>query len=425
MTLLDPNLDDLKYEIQDENRPLARIKVLGIGGGGSNAVAHMMESGLKDVEFHVLNTDVQALRASPVPNKLAIGGKVTHGRGAGADPETGRQAALEDTERIVEILEGADMVFVTAGMGSGTGTGAAPVVASLAKELGALTIAVVTSPFAFEGARRLRQAEEGLAKLAENVDTVIAIPNERLLALAPRGTSILEAFRMGHEFLRQTVQDIVGIATTPGFINRDFSDIRSTLFGMGRAVLGTATARGENAAQEAARLAISCPLIEHSGIRGATNVLLNVTGSSQLGLHEVNEACESIRAATGDQDVQVSFGLVLNESMGDAVKVTVIATGFETASAAPRVERAAAPVHHEPAPPSPPAASDTVWLSEQPAAAHVAQLAVPEPEAVIYAAAAAPVYEPEPAVEASPEPGFEDLDDLDTPAYLRQRRALR
>lgn len=407
MTLLDPKIDNLKYEMQDEYRNTARVKVVGIGGGGSNAVAHMMASGLADVEFYVLNTDVQALRASPVPNKLAIGCKVTHGRGAGADPEVGRQAALEDTERIVEILQGADMVFVTAGLGSGTGTGAAPVVASMAKEMSALTVAVVTSPFAFEGARRIRQAEQGLEKLAENVDTVITIPNERLLALAPRGTSILEAFRLGHDFLRQTVQDIVEIVTTPGFINRDFSDVRTTMFGMGYAVLGTATARGDNAALEAANQAISCPLIEQSGIRGARNVLLNITGSSRLGLHEVNDACQMIRNATEYEDVQLNFGLVLNEAMADAVKVTVIATGFASPSRAMEFESAR---------PAGNPAGNEVWLSET------------EPEAPAIGAAPEPVaVETRPANGAPPipppMPEPEDLDDLDTPAYLRQRRA--
>ncbi len=399
MTLLDPKSDKLKYEIEDEDRPAARVKVVGVGGGGSNAVAHMLASGLGDVEFYVLNTDVQALRASPVPNKLAIGCEVTHGRGAGADPEIGRQAALEDTERIIELLQGADMVFVTAGLGSGTGTGAAPVVASLAKELNALTVAVVTSPFAFEGARRLRQAEQGLEKLTESVDTVITIPNERLLALAPRGTSILEAFRLGHDFLRQTVQDIVEIVTTPGFINRDFSDVRSTLCGMGHAVLGTATARGDNAALEAAKQAIACPLIDQSGIRGARNVLLNITGSSRLGLHEVHEACQMIRQSTEYEDVQLNFGLVLNEAMADAVKVTVIATGFPSRAGA--IETAGIE-----------AQAGGAWLSEtEPEVAGLAVTAIPEP------------------VEAKPNgapplPQPEDLDDLDTPAYLRQRRVL-
>ena len=389
----------LKYEMEDEGGAAeARIKVIGVGGGGSNAVAHMLESGLEGVEFHVLNTDIQALRASPVPNKLAIGSKITQGRGAGADPEVGKQAALEDTERILEVLQGADMVFVTAGMGSGTGTGAAPVVASMAKEMNALTVAVVTMPFAFEGERRIRQAEEGLAKLAESVDTVITIPNERLLALAPRGTSILEAFRLGHDSLRRTVQDLVEIVTTPGFINRDFSDLRSTLVGMGYAVLGTATARGDNAVIEAARQAISCPLIDQSGIRGARNVLLNVTGSTRLGLHEVHDACQMIRKAAGRDDVQVNFGLAFNESMADTVKVTLIATGFP-----PRgLELDTA--EEEPA-------AQSAWLSE---AQPPAVVEAPEPVAV--------ETKPPNGTPALPPP--EDLSDLDTPAYLRQRRLL-
>jgi cell division protein FtsZ len=389
----------LKFEMEDEGgASVARIKVIGVGGGGSNAVAHMMASGLESVEFHIMNTDIQALRASPVPNKLAIGCKITQGRGAGADPEIGKQAALEDTERISEILQGADLVFVTAGMGSGTGTGAAPVIAGLAKEMNALTVAIVTMPFAFEGERRLRQAEAGLAELARSVDTVITIPNERLLALAPRGTSILEAFKMGHEFLRSTVQDLVEIVTTPGFINRDFSDVRSTLVGMGYAVLGTATARGDNAVIEAARQAISCPLIDQSGIRGARNVLLNVTGSNRLGLHEVNDACQMIRHATGRNDVQVNFGLAFNESMADSVKVTLIATGFPAPGQELKLEE------EQPA-------AESAWLSETPAPAVVE---APEPVAV--------ETKPPNGTPALPPP--EELSDLDRPAYLRQRRLL-
>ena len=401
---------NLKFEMEDEGpASSARIKVIGVGGGGSNAVAHMMASGMEGVEFHVMNTDIQALRASPVPNKLAIGCKITQGRGAGADPEIGKQAALEDTERISEMLEGADLVFVTAGLGSGTGTGAAPVVSGFAKEMNALTVAIVTMPFAFEGERRIRQAEAGLAELAGNVDTVITIPNERLLALAPRGTSILEAFKMGHDFLRCTVQDLVEIVTTPGFINRDFSDVRSTLVGMGYAVLGTATARGDNAVIEAARQAISCPLIDQTGIRGARNVLLNVTGSARLGLHEVNDACQMIRQAAGRGDVQVNFGLAFNEAMADSVKVTLIATGF------PVPGQTMEAVEEQPA-------SQSAWLSE----------AQPEASAPAPVAAQAPVAAPEPAVvvETKPPngtpalPPVEEMDDLDKPAYLRQRRML-
>src|SRR6202041_1827470 len=322
-------MDALKFAIQDEVLAGTKIKVVGVGGGGSNAVARMMNEGLQGVEFHILNTDVQALNASQVPNKLAIGSKVTNGLGAGSDPGLGRQAALEDTERIIELLEGADMVFVTAGLGGGTGTGAAPVVASLAKELGALTVAVITKPFGFEGPKRRKQAEEGLAELASVVDTVIPIPNDQLLDLVPKGTSFFEAFRVADDVLHQAVQGISDIITTPGLINRDFSDIRTIMLGMGYAMMGTASAAGENAAVIAAQKAISCPLLDAGGVRGARGILINITGSSNLGLHEVNEACSLIRAAAENEDVQINFGVVLNESAGEEVKITVIATGFE------------------------------------------------------------------------------------------------
>jgi cell division protein FtsZ len=396
-------LDNLKYEMQeDDARTTANIKIIGVGGGGSNAVAHMLAAGLEGVEFYVLNTDVQALEACPVPNKLAIGGKITHGRGTGADPAVGRQAALEDTARICEILQGADMVFVAAGLGCGTGTGAAPVVASIAKELNALTVGVVTKPFTFEGARRMREAEKGLEELAGFVDTVIAIPNDRLLALAPRGTSVFEAFRMGHDYLRQTVSDIVDIMTLTGFINRDFSDVRSTMFGMGCAMLGTATASGENAAIEAAKQAIGSPLLEDSGIRGARNVLLNISGSSRLGLHEVHEACQLIRDATQCDEAEVNFGIVLNEAMADAVKVTVIATGFAGHETAPVREQE-------------PAIGQTAWLSQaqSPGAAPV------EPPPAPIEPVATTGHKPGNGAPPLPEP--DDLDDLDTPAYLRRR----
>jgi len=406
MALLDAKIDGLKYELQDEPRTSASIKVIGVGGGGSNAVAHMMSGGLEGVEFYALNTDLQALKACPAPNKLVIGAKITQGRGAGGDPEIGRQAALEDTERICEILQGADMVFVTAGLGSGAGTGAAPVIASLAKELNALTVAVVTKPFSFEGARRIRQAERGVEELSATVDTVIAIPNDRLLSLAPRGSSIFDAFRMGHDFVRQTVSDIVEIMTTPGFINRDFSDVRTTMFGTGCALLGTAVACGENAALEAARQAVACPLLEGAGIQGARNVLLNITGSSSLGLHDVNEACQLIRDATQCDDVQVSFGVALKESMEDSVKVTVIATGFPGRQ--PQGEQRTG--------------AGNAWLSG----------------ASLTGSIAAPSVAPEPVLEPPPEtvhiskpgngspplPEADDLDDLDTPAFLRQRRLV-
>src|SRR5271169_5167958 len=243
MALLDASFDRLKYELQDETRKGARIKVVGVGGGGSNAVARMIHEGLEGVEFHIMNTDVQALEASIVPNKLQIGVKITGGLGAGSDPAVGRQAALEDTERIIEMLQGADMVFVTAGLGGGTGAGAAAVVASLAKELEALTVAVVTKPFAFEGPKRMRLAEQSMQDLAEVVDTLITIPNDRLLAIVPRGTSIKQSFRVADDILRQAVQGISDIICTPGVINLDFSDIKATMLGMGHPIMGTATAR--------------------------------------------------------------------------------------------------------------------------------------------------------------------------------------
>ena len=336
------DMDALKFEIQDEVLGGTRIKVIGVGGGGSNAVNRMIDAGVSGVEFYVMNTDAQALRASKCRNRIAIGTRITHGLGAGSDPEVGRQAALEDTDRIVQVLEGADMVFVAAGLGGGTGTGAAPVVTALAKELGALTVAVVTRPFSFEGARRMRQADQGLAEIHATVDTVISIPNDRLIDLVPRGTSFFEAFRLADDVLRQGVQGISDIITTPGLINRDFADVRAIMTGMGFSMMGTASARGENAAVEAARAAIRCPLIDEGGLQGARAILINITASGNLSLHEMHEACQLIRDASGHSDVQINFGVVPDESLGDEVKVTVIATGFERPelpeALAPRVE---------------------------------------------------------------------------------------
>jgi cell division protein FtsZ len=322
-------MGDLKFLLQDEHIMGTRIKVIGVGGGGSNAVTRMMNEGVSGVEFYVMNTDVQALNASPVPNKVVIGSKLTNGLGAGSDPATGRQAAVEDTEKIIEVLDGADMVFVTAGLGGGTGTGAAPVVASLAKEMNALTVAVVTKPFAFEGPKRMKAAVRGLADLAQTVDTVVTIPNDRLLELVPKGTSFFEAFRIADDVLRQAVQGISDIITTPGIINRDFSDIRAIMLGMGHAMMGTAMAKGNGATVEAARIAISSPLLEEGGVKGAKGLLINIMASGHLSLHDVNEACSLIRSATSNEDVQVNFGVVMNDNLGDEVKMTVIATGFE------------------------------------------------------------------------------------------------
>ena len=324
-------VDGMRFELQDEARKGARIKVIGVGGAGSNAVARMLEQGLEGVEFHVLNTDLQSLANSNVPSKIQIGAKITKGLGVGSDPAIGRQAALEDTERILELLHGADMVFVTAGLGGGTGAGAAPVVASLAKELDALTVAVVTKPFAFEGPKRMRAADKSILELTSSCDTLITIPNDRLLSILPRGTSMTAAFKMADDVLRQAVQGISDIILTPGMINLDFSDIRATMLGMGHAMMGTATARGENAVVEAARLAINSPLLEDTKIAGARRILINITGASALGLHEVNEACNIVREAANCDDLQINFGVISNDAMGDEVKVTVIATGVPNA----------------------------------------------------------------------------------------------
>ena len=413
MALLDTGFDHLKYELQEESRKGARIKVVGVGGGGSNAVARMIHEGLEGVEFHIMNTDVQALESSIVPNKLQIGTKITGGLGAGSDPAVGRQAALEDTERIIELLQDADMVFVTAGLGGGTGAGAAPVVASLAKELDALTVAVVTKPFTFEGVRRMRQADKSLAELAGTVDTVIAVPNDRLLELVPRGTSFFEAFRLADDILRQAVQGISDIITTPGLINRDFSDIRAAMLGMGYAMMGTAVGRGANAAVEAARKAINCPLLEDSRITGSRGILINITGSSQLGLHEVNEACSIIREAADCDDVQINFGVIMNESLEDAVKITVIATGFQPENA-PVAER--------------PVAVEARIVAPVPARA-VEPIREPEPEAEPVVVAEKPVEQFEPAAAAAAAAAGAtamtfDPDDLDTPAYLRRGKLV-
>jgi cell division protein FtsZ len=383
-------MDDLKYELQEETRKGARIKVIGIGGGGSNAVGRMYEEGLDGVEFYVMNTDTQALDGSRVPNKIQIGARVTDGLGAGSDPAIGRQAALEDTERILSILEGADLVFITAGLGGGTGAGASPVVATLAKQLDALTIAIVTKPFTFEGGKRMRQAERSLDELASSVDILTTIPNDRLLTIAPPGTSMAQAFKIADDVLRQAVQGISEIILTPGMINLDFSDIKAAISGMGRALIGNAVAKGPNAAVDAVREAINSPLLEDTKIKGARQVLMNITGSSEIGLHELNEACSIIREAADCDDLQLNFGLITSAAMGDSVKVTVIATGFT-----PKEERREPEVAPKPA---------ADFFAER---AH--ERPAPEPAAdPMPVAAAAQVFEEE----------------LDVPAYLRQGKLL-
>lgn len=363
---------------------VARIKVMGVGGGGGNAVNRMVAAGVQGVEFLVANTDLQALKQSKAPVKLQLGAKLTKGLGSGANPEIGRQAALEDTDKLVEALEGADMVFITAGLGGGTGTGAAPIIASLACELGALTLAVVTKPFAFEGKRRMLQAEQGLAELIPCVDTLIAIPNQRLLQTVEGGTSFFEAFRIADDILRQGVQGITDIVAIPGVINRDFADITAIMRGQGHAVMGTAVAKGKSRAVGAAQQAVASPLLEDGPIEGARGVLLNVTGSSDLGLEEVEQACALVQKVA-HEDANIIFGAVHDETMKDAVKITVIATGFK---------------------------------NSQPQA--VARPAVPRR----LSAAARPAGKPLAGTSvAGPRPLPSERDNLDVPAFVRKRWA--
>jgi cell division protein FtsZ len=329
--------DDLRIHYHDEMPRGARIKVIGVGGGGNNAVNRMIAANVVGVEFIAANTDVQALQVSNAPVKLQLGVKLTNGLGAGANPDVGRRAALEDSDKIIEALEGADMVFVTAGLGGGTGTGAAPVIASLASEMGALTVAVVTRPFAFEGKRRMMQAERGMQELLDCVDTVIVIPNEKLLAVA-KDAGFFESFRIADDVLRQGVQGISDIITIPGVINRDFADVKTTMAGMGYAVMGTAMRSGPNRAVEAAMAAMASPLLEAGAIDGARGILINITGSSSLKLTEVNEASTIIQNSA-HEDANIIFGAVQDETMGDDVKITVIATGFKQQEMPQRRER--------------------------------------------------------------------------------------
>jgi cell division protein FtsZ len=317
---------EMRIQYHEETPRGARIKVIGVGGGGGNAVNRMIQARMEGVEFIAANTDVQALKVSQAPVKLQLGVRLTSGLGAGANPDVGRRAALEDSEKIIEALEGADMVFVTAGLGGGTGTGAAPVIASLASEMGILTVAVITCPFGFEGKRRQQQAERGLRELLESVDTMIVIPNEKLLAVA-KDAGFFESFRIADDVLRQGVQGISDIITIPGIINRDFADVKTTMAGMGHAVMGTAVRSGENRAKEAAQAAMASPLLEAGAIDGARGILINITGSSSLKLSEVNEASSLIQSAA-HEDANIIFGAVLDEKMGEDVKITVIATGF-------------------------------------------------------------------------------------------------
>jgi cell division protein FtsZ len=323
-------LKDKRLGAQEVDAVPAKIKVIGVGGGGNNAVNRMIDAQLRGIEFIAANTDLQALAKCRAPIRIQLGRMLTKGLGAGADPEVGRKSALEDTDHILECLEGADMVFLTAGLGGGTGTGAVPIIASLAAEIGALTVAVVTKPFGFEGRRRMQYAERGVEELRNAVDTLITIPNERLLSFVERGTPLFEAFRIADDVLRQAVQGISDLITIPGEVNVDFADVRTIMTGMGMALMGTGIAKGEHRALEAAQRAISSPLLEETSIQGARGVLINISGGHDLTLHEVAEAARIISDAV-DPDANIISGMVIDPTLDEAMKVTVIATGFDRA----------------------------------------------------------------------------------------------
>jgi cell division protein FtsZ len=306
----------------------ARIKVIGVGGGGGNAINTMISYSLRGVDFIIANTDAQALGVSSSPNKIQMGMQITKGLGAGSNPEIGKKSALESRDEIQQYLEGADMIFITAGLGGGTGTGAAPIIAEIARESSALTVAVVTKPFQFEGKKRNTQAEDGIAQLRDVVDTLIVVPNQRLLSLGGRNLSLLDAFKKADDILYQAVKGISDLITVPGLINLDFADVKNIMSSMGMALMGTGTASGENRAVEAAQKAISSPLLEDNTIQGARGILLNITGGSDLSLYEVNEASSLIQAEA-HEDANIIFGTVIDETMGDEIRITVIATGFD------------------------------------------------------------------------------------------------
>ncbi|HEV2276366.1 MAG TPA: cell division protein FtsZ [Acidobacteriaceae bacterium] len=396
--------EEIRIQYNEEMPHGAKIKVIGVGGGGGNAVNRMIAAKLEGVEFIAANTDVQALQLCQAPVKLQLGVKLTSGLGAGANPDVGRRAALEDSEKIIEALEGADMVFVTAGLGGGTGTGAAPVIAALASEMGALTVAVVTRPFGFEGKRRMQQAERGMEELLDAVDTMIVIPNEKLLAVA-RDAGFFESFRIADDVLRQGVQGISDIITIPGIINRDFADVKTTMAGMGYAVMGTAIRNGENRAIAAAQAAMASPLLEAGAIDGARGILINISGSSSLKLSEVNEASTLIQSSAHD-DANIIFGAVLDETMGNDVKITVIATGFrqDIPKTSQRTsDQAASPrVHVETRSSVPRFASEEYGDPEEAIGASWTQKKAEEPRPVATAVA-------EPVLAAAPQPVAAEL----------------
>ena len=411
----------MTLRFDDAQSQNADIKVVGIGGGGGNAVNRMIAAGLGGVTFVAANTDCQALRANRAAVTLQLGAKLTKGLGAGADPDIGREAALEDTEAILETLHGADMVFVTTGLGGGTGTGAAPIIANLAREMGALVVAVVTLPFSFEGRKRRMKAEEGLAALRQVVDTVITIPNDKLLHTVERGTPIGEAFLMADDILRQAVQGISDLITIPGEINLDFADVKAVMAGMGMALMGTGIAEGEHRAVEAAQRAISSPLLEDASIHGARGVLINVSGGDDMTLHEVSEAAEIIQQAA-DPDANIIFGTVIDRGIKGEVKVTVIATGFQGDEA--RAAAARMLGNRPPQVEAPAVDPNSPWAGPPPGpAGEAAPGQEPDGGAVYRPGKAGEAY---PALDLSTD-GFDpqargDLkDDLDVPAFLRKQ----
>ncbi|HYO86674.1 MAG TPA: cell division protein FtsZ [Dermatophilaceae bacterium] len=410
---------------------LAVIKVVGIGGGGVNAINRMIDVGLKGVEFIAINTDAQALLMSDADLKLDVGRELTRGLGAGADPEVGKKAAEDHAEEIEEALKGADMVFVTAGEGGGTGTGGAPVVARIAKSIGALTIGVVTRPFTFEGRRRANQAESGIGGLREEVDTLIVIPNDRLLSISDRSVSMLDAFRSADQVLLSGVQGITDLITTPGLINLDFADVKSVMQGAGSALMGIGSSRGEDRAVQAAELAISSPLLEAS-IDGAHGVLLSIQGGSDLGLFEINEAARLVQEAA-HPEANIIFGAVIDDALGDEVRVTVIAAGFDSGGPTRRPEEQRTLGHLATAPqrPGPQFTPSPVPMAAPAPGPAAVPLSSPEPAAPPAAASSAPAsadaepavsvpghYAPEP-VRPPPTVTFDDGDDLDVPDFLK------
>ena len=400
----------LRITLEEASRAGARITVIGVGGGGGNAVNRMVISGLQGVDFFVANTDIQALKGNAAPNKIQLGAKITKGLGAGADPILGRQSALEDTDKILQALDGADMVFVTTGLGGGTGTGAAPVIASLASELGALTIAVVTKPFAFEGKKRALRAEHGLEELRECVDSVITIPNERLLSNIDRSTSLVDAFATADDVLRQAIQGISDLILVPGLINLDFADVTTIMSGMGMAIMGTGVGEGASRASDAANLAISSPLLEDASVKGARGVIINVTGGADLSLVEVSEASSIIQGAA-HEDANIIFGAVVDSSMQGQVKITVIATGFERAGA-PLAEPSATPVDLQ---------QYSSWTPEMPpGTAESPRLSLARRSAVDLPLTAAPAFD-DGATGSVQTDRDEITDEVDVPAFLRRQ----